>query len=735
MRSAPRRESPAAARPRPRRDAAAAPVRRCSTSRTFAPDAASSREQPGELARPVGDPEVERQVATRPRSCRVAARASAGPGRCCRPESTATTGGSNRCGASMIAATAATPAGSTTSFARSRHSSRARASASSRDGVHLVDVLLRTSSKVSSPGSRPRCRRRSSPSTPAGPDARPRATAGKLAAPFACTPMTCTSGAQRLHATRDPGDQPAAADADHDGADVRALLEDLEADGSLPGDDVGMVERMDQDGPGLLGVCRCAATSASSTVDPGQPDLRAVRTGRLDLRDRCAFRHEHRRPASPSSCAASATPWAWLPALAATTPLRALRIGEPGDPHVGAAQLERAGALQVLALQVDRPADELGQRPGRLDRGTADDVARAARGRLRCRSRRIARRVQVLVAHVCSLARRPVRVSPATRARPHRRVRRPGRAPPATIRHRAAKSIRACRANAARGRAEQQVAGLREPAADRDDVELQQVRRPRPPRRRARCRPERTQRAPTVVAGSRADASSDLPSARLPGLGDQPWPSAHAHERRAARHGLEAAPSAARAGRAVRVDDDVADVAGVAGRAVDHPAVEDETAADARSRRRSPSRARGVRARAAPVLPDSHRDRVVAPAARPRPGYRVRSRARSGKSRQAGRFSGETTPAGQRIGPPQPMPTARGSSPSQTSSSSPSSVGPELVAATFSHRVGRDLAPYAGLRHRRQRGRPPAWCRRRRSRAPGRTGSSARSTRTPGSRP
>ncbi len=33
------------------------------------------------------------------------------------------------------------------------------------------------------------------------------------------------------------------------------------------------------------------------------------------------------------------------------------------------------------------------------------------------------------------------------------------------------------------------------------------------------------------------------------------------------------------------------------------------------------------------------------------------SRARSGKSRQLGMFSGETSPLGQRIGPPQPTPT------------------------------------------------------------------------------
>ena len=57
---------------------------------------------------------------------------------------------------------------------------------------------------------------------------------------------------------------------------------------------------------------------------------------------------------APSRPAASATPWAWLPALAATTPRARSAVGQPGDPQVGAADLVRAGALQVLALEPGR---------------------------------------------------------------------------------------------------------------------------------------------------------------------------------------------------------------------------------------------------------------------------------------------------------------------------------------------------------------------------------------------
>jgi hypothetical protein len=39
----------------------------------------------------------------------------------------------------------------------------------------------------------------------------------------------------------------------------------------------------------------------------------------------------------------------------------ALLLGQPEHPHVGAADLERAGALEVLALEQHRAADDRGQ--------------------------------------------------------------------------------------------------------------------------------------------------------------------------------------------------------------------------------------------------------------------------------------------------------------------------------------------------------------------------------------
>ena len=60
-------------------------------------------------------------------------------------------------------------------------------------------------------------------------------------------------GAQRLDRDRDPGQQPAAAGGHQHGAYVGRLLEDLEAERALPGDDVDVVEGVDQHRAGLVG--------------------------------------------------------------------------------------------------------------------------------------------------------------------------------------------------------------------------------------------------------------------------------------------------------------------------------------------------------------------------------------------------------------------------------------------------------------------------------------------------
>ena len=74
----------------------------------------------------------------------------------------------------------------------------------------------------------------------------------------------------------------------------------------------------------------------------------------------------------PSIFAAAATPWAWLPEEKATTPARLAAPSSCTEPVVGAADLERAGALQRLDLDekpparllVERRCDEQRRAPG-----------------------------------------------------------------------------------------------------------------------------------------------------------------------------------------------------------------------------------------------------------------------------------------------------------------------------------------------------------------------------------
>src|ERR687894_549852 len=115
------------------------------------------------------------------------------------PETTATTGGGNAAGSASTAATAAAPAGSTTSLARSRQKSRPRERSSSLT-VRTSSTRSRTWANVCSPG-----------------------------AP--------------------PAPHPPPAGAHDDRGHVGALVDQLQPDRALAGDDVRVVERVDEHRP------------------------------------------------------------------------------------------------------------------------------------------------------------------------------------------------------------------------------------------------------------------------------------------------------------------------------------------------------------------------------------------------------------------------------------------------------------------------------------------------------
>ena len=77
---------------------------------------------------------------------------------------------------------------------------------------------------------------------------------------------------------------------------------------------------------------------------------------------------------TPAWRAANASAWAWLPALPAVTPLRP-PAAERGELAHRPADLEAAGALQVLRLQHDPSADAVADRRRRGDRGVLDHAA------------------------------------------------------------------------------------------------------------------------------------------------------------------------------------------------------------------------------------------------------------------------------------------------------------------------------------------------------------------------
>ena len=175
-------------------------------------------------------------------------------------------------------------------------------------------------------------------------------------------------GPQRLHREGDAGREPAAADADDDRAHLGALLQDLQPDRALPGDDVRVVEGVDEDRARSPRAYSCAAASVSSTTVPCRTHLGAVVPGRRDLRQRGADRHEHRGPHAEQR-GGERDALRVVAGAGRDDPGRPLLGRQPRDPHVRAAQLERTGALEVLALEVDRARRPARQVSAALHRG------------------------------------------------------------------------------------------------------------------------------------------------------------------------------------------------------------------------------------------------------------------------------------------------------------------------------------------------------------------------------
>ena len=213
--------------------------------------------------------------------------------------------------------------------------------------------------------------------------ARPAASeAGYAAAPSACTPTTRTSGRERLHRGRDAGRA-----ARRRRRRPRRCARRGTARGS-PGRTVPCPATMSgwsngwiSTAPVSRGELARPRPAHSSTLCPCELDLArrtpgwpppwaAARPRGMKTVDVDAEQLRGERDALGVVAGAGRDDAA-----------RPLLVGEPGHPGVGAADLERPGALEVLALEQHRTADPVRQRPAVLQRGAAGPRPRAAPGR------------------------------------------------------------------------------------------------------------------------------------------------------------------------------------------------------------------------------------------------------------------------------------------------------------------------------------------------------------------
>ena len=158
-------------------------------------------------------------------------------------------------------------------------------------------------------------------------------------------------GLQVLHGVGKTGDQPAAADGHEDHVHVRQLLQNFKADGALPRHDAVVVEGMDERQPLLIP--QAHRLSVGVVVHAGhQHHVGAVAAGGLDLGDRRALGDadgglDAHVPGSVGHALGV------VPGGAGDDAPRLLLVGEGGDLVVRAPELERAGFLQAVGLQIE----------------------------------------------------------------------------------------------------------------------------------------------------------------------------------------------------------------------------------------------------------------------------------------------------------------------------------------------------------------------------------------------
>ena len=157
------------------------------------------------------------------------------------------------------------------------------------------------------------------------------------------------------------------------------LVDELEADRPLAGDDVVILERMDERRAGLLDV---GDRSRDRVLEgrSGQLGARAVVARRLDLRHRRLGGHEDRR-LDPGLARGPRDRLAVVARTRRDDARLALGFAQRADLVDGAADLERARALERLGLQVHGTARHAAEGLRGVERGHAHALAREPRAR------------------------------------------------------------------------------------------------------------------------------------------------------------------------------------------------------------------------------------------------------------------------------------------------------------------------------------------------------------------
>ena len=178
-------------------------------------------------------------------------------------------------------------------------------------------------------------------------------------------------GTQRLRGDGDAGNQAAAADRNDDRVERAAIAQDLQCYGSLAGDDPFVVVGMDE---GEAVAHRRVARQGIGFVQAVAPDhhVGAQQFRVADLHHgRRGRHHDGRRNAEPGRVIGDTLGVVARRHGDHAAPLFLVRQGEQADQ--GAALLEGARILQVLELQPDFGAADLGQR-ARADARAVDEM-------------------------------------------------------------------------------------------------------------------------------------------------------------------------------------------------------------------------------------------------------------------------------------------------------------------------------------------------------------------------